>query len=170
MKNVNPMLKMYLPYIIGAVVLIAVIYTFLSPIKKLLTGGVDGLLSLGDGDNKKKLEDSLDKAIESIPVPTNELKRSNSYYKGLANRLYEAMQSYQPFFASHFSNGDWSELEQLNAAELRQVVKEFGTKEKYSWMGLHSEVTGGLIDWFADDLSGSELTKMKSIFAKTGLW
>lgn len=170
MKDLSAILKIYGPYIIGAIVVIVLIITFIAPIKKLLTSGVDGILSLGDKQRKKEFESEIEQSVKGLGIQQSQLKKEPSYYKSLANRMYEAMQSWQPFFASHFTSADWQELQGLNATELRQIVKDFGIKEKYSWMGLHSEITGGLIDWFRSDLQGSELSKMKSIFAKTGLW
>jgi len=182
MNTFQTLLKVYWPYLVGLIILIVI----LSPIRDLLKSTFasleDGLFGEGNVFGKSQedtFEDRQKGTIEQIKVNSYTLGKDPSYYSSWAKTMYDAMQGTQ--YLNRFSSGQIAELRSLNSNELKQIVKEFGVKEKLAVDGLMSLVlplaasvagsmTGSLIDWMKSDLDGAEKEQMKSIFSKTGLW
>ncbi len=152
------------------VVAVILIIAIIPAVKRLFNSGISSVLGIGVDQRRDDFETALEDSINEVAITGYNLNHDNSYYKSMANRLYSGMVNWQPFFVSRFSSDLLDELKGLNADELKQITKEFGIKDKTNWMGLEHVITGGLIDWFGDELTGSEREEVKNIWAKTGLW
>jgi|GEM_PF-4888500 len=163
MNKAAAILKPFAFHIVGGIVLLIVVLVVIKKTRK-------GIANFFTDENRSELEKLQETNIKNITTSSANLSFDNTYYTTWAGKLYNAMYGWAPFIASRFSEEDYAELGALNADELKKIVKEFGVKEKSNWMGLHHQLTGTLFDWFENELSGSELQRMRDIFRKTGLW
>lgn len=156
-------LKKFTWQIVGGLLLLVLVLVLLKKTGK-------GLFSIFSDQNKDELTKAAESNIKSTSVSTSRLSFDKTYYTTWANKFYQSMYGWAPYFVNRYSEQDYLELESLNADELKMIFKEFGVKRKENWLGLHYQTTGTLFDWFENELTGTELERIKSIFRKTGLW
>lgn len=128
-----------------------------------------GLLS---GDKNPAGESSNEKLVEDVKktINTKNLSRSETYYKQLAINQYEYL---APLVGNPFAsvNGNiFTELQSLNADELKQVFVDFGYGERKLFNVAITLEAGNLFQWYTNQLNSSNLAKMQGIWQKTGLW
>jgi hypothetical protein len=163
MNPAKTILKAYGWQIAGAVILIIAIVILI----KKMSSGIGDFFS---DPNKSELQKALEKDVSAVSVKSANLSFPDSYYTGWANKMYDAMWSWIPYFMNRFTEEQFQELEALTADDLKKIFKAFGVKEKANWGGLWKQLEGTLFDWFESDLANTELARMKAIFKKTGLW
>lgn len=153
MKAVNEILKNKVALAVIALILLLVVFYFLFWRKR--GGG-------GSASNQVYNPASLNIPAASLPNPLE-------FYDIIADNVYLAMNDLMTNEEAMFSA-----LEPLSATELAQVAKSFGRRRtSQSVFGLFDYEIGPdatIFQWFNDELSGSELDRMRNIWAKTGLW
>lgn len=111
----------------------------------------------------------LEKKVAAITYKPSQLTQPKVYYTNVANTCWKEL-------SANYNTDEeklFDLLEPMNADELKCVAKEFGVKESTTLF----VVTSHTVDIFSafdlvltDGLFGKDLTKMHSIWKKTGLW
>lgn len=109
---------------------------------------------------------------QNAAIPVDETKLNDPTkikYKNIADNLYREMNKTGWTLFSNL----YSMLVGLNDDELKQVVKEFGTRAStvpFTNFALSSE-RFNLFTWFEREIQSTDnLNKMKVLFSKTNLW
>lgn len=105
-----------------------------------------------------------------VDVNTSKLKHSRTFYKNVADLLYRQFNKIGITFG-----GDIIALAaNLNTEELKQIVKDFGTRASTVSVAGFTIVTGpkkNLFEWIEEShFSDSNLAKLHAIFKPTDLW
>lgn len=163
--------------IIGGIVLLVVLLVIIRQLKNIITGVPTAIKEVFEDEDIRELTDSQKSGIDKIHVKSSNINRPDLFYNSIVSELYFAMQGAQ--IGRRFTREDIDALGLLNADELKKIVKLFGIRRKRpldGWLSdklpdkMQGGIVGNLIDWFKDELSGSELKEMQNIFQKTGLW
>jgi len=106
----------------------------------------------------------------NVSVNSSKLKHSAIFYKNVAQLLYQQFNKLGITFG-----GDIIALAaNLNSDELKQIVKEFGTKASTISVAGMTIVTGpkkNLFEWIeSSHFSDSNLAKLHALFKPTDLW
>lgn len=107
--------------------------------------------------------DRKNRFIDKIPVTHTRLPHSSQHYRDIADML-------QSELTATFNTDEpkmFAALTPLSLYELRAVAKAFGVRENSVGFTYY---TYTLFDIMTKVLSGSDLTRMRKIWAKTGLW
>jgi hypothetical protein len=109
-------------------------------------------------------------ANQNAPVDTSKLKdKTKILYKNIAENLYR---EFNKTGITRFSN-IYPMISKLNPEELKQVVKEFGTRAStvpFTNFALSGEKMN-LFTWIEKDIvSTDNLNTLKKLFAPTKLW
>lgn len=112
---------------------------------------------------------TLQKSVDAITVRWTKCPHGKAYYLNIAAKCWtELSANYNTDEAKLFAM-----LSPLSADELRAVAKTFGVRET-SVFGLLTLGSYTIFKAFDEALSdgmfGNDLTKMRKIWAKTGLW
>lgn len=136
---------------------------------------VEGVLHIGVNDagplQKQTTSQiaNMEKKVARIPLIPAKLKFDPSHYAEIADMLWSEMNS--TFYTD--KNRIFEALEPLTVYELNAVAKKFGVRET-SVLGLLTMSTYTIFTafdgTFSDGLVVKDLTRMKRIWAKTGLW
>lgn len=135
----------------------------------LLTG-----LAIGGGYVMAAIKNNKDiskgnSAIDNKTKPTdgsnNQSRITKTMARNLAATLFNAMDRF-----GTDENAMFSAVQNLNGQELQEVFEAFGTPKYFagtrgSIMGSHINLFG----WFDNELSGSDLVRMKAIWNKSNL-
>lgn len=106
--------------------------------------------------------------VDKIAVTTTRLKYNSAHYLAIADMCFDELTAWLNVDEPRL----FAALENLNVYELRAVAKSFGVRET-SIVGFTSS-TFTIFDLMGHTLKdgrfGNDLTKMRKIWAKTGLW
>ncbi len=95
-------------------------------------------------------------------VVSSELSFSSLEYKGMAERLYGAMNG--------LGTGESIILSVLGSLQTKsdwlKIVAVFGVRESTLWT---SSFSGNLIQWFGTELTGDEMREVSDVLAKIGV-
>lgn len=112
---------------------------------------------------------NMKRKVDLIPVVVGKLRQPPHYYTEVADSIWDQMN------ATFFTNKDeiFRLLEPLNVNELNAVAKGFGVRETtvFGLLTLSTYTIFTAMDGtFSDGVVVKDLTRMRKIWAKTGLW
>lgn len=106
----------------------------------------------------------------AIDVSASKLKHSRVFYKNVADLLYRQFNK----IGITFGGDIIALLSNLNSEELKQVVKDFGTRASTISVAGFSIVTGpkkNLFEWIEEShFTSTNLAALHNIFKSTDLW
>jgi hypothetical protein len=138
-------MKKYLPYVVGFFLV------------SLLLKKVSGLFGFGSSEQDQE-DINFQKINDSIVINDKSLLQNKAYYKGVAEATYTAMSGLGTDEETVFAV-----IKGLNSEELKQVFKDFGVRS--SWLIFN----GNLAKWYKDELSSSDYSDMRVLWANTNL-
>lgn len=132
----------------------------LKKVEEVRTGGVTEENQQFLKDRYERFKDLIIAVVASIDQA--KLKFTRDVYKRVAEGLYNAM-----YGAGTDEEMVFHYLDGLNSDELKTVYMDFGLRATQA--DLLGYWRKDLIQWFIDELSGNDLTRMKTIWQPTKL-
>ncbi|MDI1233180.1 MAG: hypothetical protein PSX81_02735 [bacterium] len=130
----------------------------------------------GKSDASKNTQDDIKKSddlLKKLTVKQSNLLLEAIYYKNIADNIYSELQDRIPLTNIYLYDFDkiYNWLSPLNIDELRQVAKDFGTRQQYLFLifGL-SDHQGTLFEYFEFILKEDEILKLRKLFYNSGIW
>lgn len=163
MKNIN---KKWLFIALGLVFLVSFIRKAAHGLARKI-GEMFGLIDKPDPEAKKERTEA-EEFIQKLKPGALSFKQYE--YERMANGWYKFMKE----LGNHGIHRE-ADLQKYTKEDLLQLIKTFGIKHHpgHLW-GAFDAYSGTLLDWFEHEYSGGldyfNRQKLKSIFAKTGLW
>lgn len=118
---------------------------------------------------KKFFKGGTTKDVPKLAVDKSNLSKEEFYLKNIAENQYNAMNEWGTNLTLLFSG-----LDTLNADDLKQIYNDFGKRcsNVSVFPGTYQCITEyrDLLQWYVSELSGGDLTKMKGIWTKTGIF
>jgi len=116
--------------------------------------------------DKDNLNEQSQTNLNNVSVNQNFLTRPATFYKQVADNLYNAMD-----YAGTDKDTVFDLVKNLNSHELQQVYKDFGYRINnfFNFLGLFSDGPTNLQQWFKSELSAFDYERMKIIWKYTNI-
>ncbi|HEY1046511.1 MAG TPA: hypothetical protein VGF79_08730 [Bacteroidia bacterium] len=127
------------------------------------------LMNEAGNETENKNEKKTEKVINDIKVDSSRLNSNTIVYRTAAETLYGELASHVLVIDTYSFEKMRSVLRTFNSDELRQVVKEFGTRPAKLFELIEVGAGGSFFEWCDAILNKEERETIRQIFVFTGL-